>query len=109
MKKDQNHPEMQGGFAWSHWCDGAACEEKISKDLAVTIQFDPFNPRASGSGSCVVCGSSSVGRVVLQKVIKEKRMRFCFLIMGMFASVMLVRLYLVAVKLILKRKRGLEV
>ena len=67
MKKDQNHPEVQGGFAWSHWCDGAACEEKISKDLAVTIRLIPFNRGASGSGSCVVCGSSSVGRVVFAK------------------------------------------
>ena len=66
-KKDQNHPEMQGGFAWSHWCDGAACEEKISKELAVTIRLIPFNRGASGSGSCVVCGSSSVGRVVFAK------------------------------------------
>ena len=66
-KQYESHPELQGGFAWSHWCDGAACEEKIRNDLAVTIRLIPFNRGAGGSGSCVVCGSASTGRVVFAK------------------------------------------
>ena len=46
--------------------------KKISKELAVTIRLIPFNRGASGSGSCVVCGSSSVGRVVFCKKLLRK-------------------------------------
>jgi prolyl-tRNA synthetase len=65
--QDEEYPELQGGFAWSHWCDGAACEEKISSELAVTIRLIPFDRDANGSGACVVCGGASVGRVVFAK------------------------------------------
>ena len=36
--ENKKQPEAHGGFAYSHWCGGAACEEKINKALAVTIQ-----------------------------------------------------------------------
>jgi prolyl-tRNA synthetase len=65
--QDEEYPELQGGFAWSHWCDGAAGEEKISSELAVTIRLIPFDRDANGSGACVVCGGASVGRVVFAK------------------------------------------
>ena len=30
-------------MAWSHWCDGTECEDKIRQDLGVTIRLKPFN------------------------------------------------------------------
>jgi len=65
--KSESEPEIQGGFAWSHWCDGAECEDKIRQDLAVTIRLKPFNRADSGSGKCIVCGKFSRGRVVFAK------------------------------------------
>lgn len=65
--KSEAEPEIQGGFAWSHWCDGTECEDKIRQDLAVTIRLKPFNREDSGSGKCIVCGKFSSGRVVFAK------------------------------------------
>ena len=66
-KDDNPNTEVQGGFAWSHWCDKTECEDKIRQELAVTIRLKPFNRSESGSGKCIVCGKHSVGRVVFAK------------------------------------------
>ena len=64
--KDQEKPEIHGGFAQSHWCGEDACETKIKDDLAVTIRCIPFdNPLEKGK--CICCGNSSTGRVVFAK------------------------------------------
>jgi prolyl-tRNA synthetase len=63
----EEEPHVQGGFAWSHWCDGVACENAIREELAVTIRCIPFDRTASGSGACIKCGAASVGRVVFAK------------------------------------------
>jgi len=65
--ENTEHPEIHGGFAMSHWCDSAECETKINDDLAVTIRCIPFDRADSGSGTCVVCGKPSTGRVVFAK------------------------------------------
>jgi prolyl-tRNA synthetase len=65
--KDKEKPEIHGGFASSHWCDGAACEEKVKNDLTVTIRCVPFDREAGGVGRCVVCGQPSKGRVTFAK------------------------------------------
>ncbi len=64
--KNEEKPEIHGGFAVSHWCDGAECEEAI-KPLKVTIRCIPFDRAESGSGKCVICGKPSSGRVVFAK------------------------------------------
>ena len=60
-------PEVHGGFAMSHWCDGEACENKINDELSVTIRTVPFDRAESGAGACVRCGEPSSGRVVFAK------------------------------------------
>ena len=60
-------PEIHGGFARAHWCDGAECEKKINDDLSVTIRTVPFDRESSGAGTCVVCGKPSTGRVTFAK------------------------------------------
>jgi len=60
-------PEIHGGFAWSHWCDGDDCEQSINDKLSVTIRCIPFDRDTSGQGECVVCGKPSSGRVVFAK------------------------------------------
>jgi len=60
-------PEIHGGFAMSHWCDGDACEQKINDELKVTIRCIPADRGKDGEGTCVVCGKPSSGRVVFAK------------------------------------------
>ena len=60
-------PEVHGGFAMSHWCDGEACEQKINDALKVTIRCIPTDRAASGEGACIACGQPSMGRVVFAK------------------------------------------
>ncbi len=65
--KNAEKPEIHGGYAMSHWCGDAACEEKITNDLSVTIRCLPFDREKSGPGKCVVCGKESPGRVPFAK------------------------------------------
>jgi len=59
-------PEIHGGFALSHWCENAVCEEKIKQDLSVTIRCIPFDGEHE-NGECVACGEKSAKRVVFAK------------------------------------------
>ena len=63
----KGRPEIHGGFAKSHWCGSTACEKAINDDLSVTIRCIPFDREASGTGSCIMCGKESPGRVVFAK------------------------------------------
>ena len=59
-------PEIHGGFALSHWCGSAECEEKIKDDLTVTIRCIPFDAPKE-KGRCICCGEESSQRVVFAK------------------------------------------
>ncbi|MDA8142007.1 MAG: proline--tRNA ligase [Desulfobacteraceae bacterium] len=64
--KNQEKPEIHGGFAMAHWCGNDACEAKIKEDLTVTIRCIPFdNPKEAGR--CICCGAPSQERVVFAK------------------------------------------
>jgi prolyl-tRNA synthetase len=65
--ENADKPEIHGGFALSHWCDGDACEQKINDELKVTIRCIPADRAESGTGACVACGEPSSGRVVFAK------------------------------------------
>jgi prolyl-tRNA synthetase len=65
--ENKNRPEAHGGFAMSHWCDGADCEKKINDELSVTIRTVPFDRAETGGGECICCGKPSRGRVVFAK------------------------------------------
>lgn len=72
--KSEERPEIHGGFALSHWCEGATCEATIKDALKVTIRCIPSDlsqiapsGAADGPGKCVVCGQASPRRVVYAK------------------------------------------
>lgn len=65
--ENKKRPEVHGGFAMSHWCEGIECEDKINDDLSVTIRCIPFDRADSGEGACICCGKPSPGRVVFAK------------------------------------------
>jgi prolyl-tRNA synthetase len=64
--KDQQKPEIHGGFAMSHWCGNDACETRIKDDLKVTIRCIPFDNERE-DGKCICCGEPSRERVVFAK------------------------------------------
>jgi prolyl-tRNA synthetase len=64
--KNANQPEIHGGFANSHWCGSADCEEKIKTDLKVSIRVIPFDAVIE-DGQCISCGNKSHKRVIFAK------------------------------------------
>jgi prolyl-tRNA synthetase len=64
--KNEERPEIHGGFALSHWCGDTACEQKIKERLTVTIRCIPYD-MAPEAGRCIECGRESQKRVVLAK------------------------------------------
>jgi len=64
--KNQDQPEIHGGFALSHWCGDVACEERIKEDLKVTVRCIPFDA-VKEEGSCICCGKPSHRRVIFAK------------------------------------------
>lgn len=64
--KNKEHPEIHGGFALSHWSEDPAIEEKIQKDLGVTIRCIPLDEPLE-DGVCPVSGKKSCRRVIYAK------------------------------------------
>lgn len=54
-----------GGFALAHWNGDPAIEEKIKKDLSVTIRCIPFEN--NGPGKCIFTGEHSPQQVIFAK------------------------------------------
>jgi len=76
--QNADKPEIHGGFASSHWCENASCEEKVKDDLKVTIRCIPIDDGIVGTpfmvseskqteGKCVICGKKSPRRVIFAK------------------------------------------
>lgn len=73
--KNEDKPEIHGGFALSPWCGEGACEAQIKDALKVTIRCVPeagfsgasWEGRMADKGACVVCGKPSERRVVFAK------------------------------------------
>jgi prolyl-tRNA synthetase len=64
--KNQERPEIHGGFALSHWCGNTACEQRIKERLTVTIRCMPYDLEGQ-AGRCIECGKESKKRVVFAK------------------------------------------
>lgn len=65
--KNKDKPEIHGGFAAVHWAGSSADEEKIQKELSVTIRCIPFGEEFSEIGTCPFTGRPSQKRVIFAK------------------------------------------
>jgi prolyl-tRNA synthetase len=68
--RNEERPELHGGFALSHWCGSAECEDRIKSDLGVTIRCIPFEGEfgySEETGHCLLCAGKSNQRVVFAK------------------------------------------
>jgi prolyl-tRNA synthetase len=64
--KNQNKPEIHGGFALTHWCGESEIEEQIKNDLGVSIRAIPLEGEQE-EGICPFSGKKSKCRVVFAK------------------------------------------
>lgn len=64
--KNPNKPEIHGAFALAHFCCDAEIEEKIKKELNVTVRCIPFG-FDDGEGTCIFTGKKSPRRVIFAK------------------------------------------
>jgi prolyl-tRNA synthetase len=64
--KNQEKPEIHGGFSYTHWCGKGDCETKIKDDLSVTIRCIPLDSIPE-EGKCICCGDPGIGRVIFAK------------------------------------------
>jgi prolyl-tRNA synthetase len=67
--KNQEKPEIHGGFALAHWNGSREVEERVKNDLRVTIRCIPLDDPAllSETGTCIFSGDPSPRRVVWAK------------------------------------------
>jgi prolyl-tRNA synthetase len=60
--------QEQSGFALVHWAGSAEDEDKLGKDLKVTVRCIPNDPKLRGdAGTCILTGNPAEGRVVFAK------------------------------------------
>ena len=59
--------ESGGGFAWSHFCGDPEWEDKLQKELKVTVRCIPFTEANPEPGTCIFTGKPSPQRVVFAK------------------------------------------
>ena len=64
--KNEEHPEVHGGFALCHWSGDPEVEEQVKKDLNVTIRCIPLDSKEE-IGTCVISGKKSLRRVIFAK------------------------------------------
>jgi prolyl-tRNA synthetase len=64
--KNQDKPEIHGGFALCHWNGNSAVEEQVRNDLSVTIRCIPLDAKEE-PGKCVISGEPSKQRVIFAK------------------------------------------
>jgi prolyl-tRNA synthetase len=57
---------VEKGFAFSWWCGGSGCEEKIKEDTKATMRCIPLE-QPGGSGKCVYCGQPASEKAIFAK------------------------------------------
>ena len=61
---------VEKGFAFSWWCGGGECEEKIKEETKATmrcIPLDQTTDQLGGSGACIYCGKPARSKAIFAK------------------------------------------
>jgi prolyl-tRNA synthetase len=54
---------VQGGWAFSWWCESRECEAKVKEDTKASTRCIPLDNQPSGGGTCIVCGQPARRKV----------------------------------------------
>jgi prolyl-tRNA synthetase len=65
--QNEAKPEIHGGFALMHWAGSNEDEERIAKDMKVTIRCIPLGDEFAEEGKCFLTGRPSNRRVIFAK------------------------------------------
>lgn len=65
--KNDDKPEIHGGFALMHWAGSSEDEDRLQKELKVTIRCIPKGDQYAEEGTCFLTGKPSHRRVVFAK------------------------------------------
>lgn len=65
--ENEAKPEIHGGFALVHWAGTSEDEERLQKELRVTIRCIPKGDEYAEEGTCFLTGKPSHRRVVFAK------------------------------------------
>jgi prolyl-tRNA synthetase len=57
---------VEKGFAFSWWCGGAACEEKIKEETKATMRCIPLE-QPGGEGKCIYCGAAATAKAIFAR------------------------------------------
>ncbi|MBI3483565.1 MAG: proline--tRNA ligase, partial [Acidobacteria bacterium] len=57
---------VEKGFALSHWCGSAECEERIKEETKATMRCIPLD-QAAGEGKCVYCAKPAREKAIFAK------------------------------------------
>ena len=63
---DELKEVVEKGWAFSWWCESAACEAKVKEDTKATTRVIPFD-QPEGAGKCIVCGEKAEKKVYFAK------------------------------------------
>jgi prolyl-tRNA synthetase len=65
--KNENKPEIHGGFALCHWAGSREDEARLKQELKVTIRCLPFDKAFQEDGKCFLTQKPSSKRVIFAK------------------------------------------
>jgi prolyl-tRNA synthetase len=65
--KNEDKPEAHGGFALMHWAGSNEEEDRLAKEMKVTIRCIPISDEFNEEGKCFLTGKPSSRRVVFAK------------------------------------------
>jgi prolyl-tRNA synthetase len=57
---------VEKGFAFSWWCGGSECEEKIKEETKATMRCIPLD-QPGGAGKCIYCGKSAGEKAIFAR------------------------------------------
>jgi prolyl-tRNA synthetase len=58
---------VQGGWAFSYWCESKACEAKVKEDTKASTRCIPIDGQPEHVGTCIVCGAKAKRKVYFAK------------------------------------------
>jgi prolyl-tRNA synthetase len=57
---------VQNGWAYTWWCGGAGCEDRVKEDTKATTRCIPLD-QPEGAGKCVICGAEAHQKVYFSR------------------------------------------
>jgi prolyl-tRNA synthetase len=58
---------VQGGWAFSYWCESKACEAKVKEETKASTRCIPLEGQPAEAGKCIVCGEKANRKVYFAK------------------------------------------